>query len=107
MVVQELTTFSQDTEQGRAEIRLPTALSDHCDGQAVVHLSARTVREALDGLVAAHPALRRHLFADTGGLRGYVNVFLNQDEVRTLPEGVSTRVLDGDVIMVVPSIAGG
>lgn len=96
-----------DVAAGRAEIRLPTALTDHCDGQNVLFLPARTIADALDGLVRAHPALRRHLFADTGGLRGYVNVFLNEDEVRTLPAGLSARVRDGDVIMVVPSIAGG
>ncbi|HEX6694474.1 MAG TPA: MoaD/ThiS family protein [Longimicrobiales bacterium] len=107
MVLQELTSLSRDAADGRAEIRLPTALIDHCGGQAVLFLPARTIGDALDGLVAAHPALRRHLFADTGGLRGYVNVFLNEDELRTLPAGLSERVQEGDVIMVVPSIAGG
>ena len=107
MVLQALTPFVQGSAQGMAEIRLPTALTDHCDGRAAVRLPAATISEALDNLVRGWPALRRHLYADSGALRGYVNIFLNDDEVRTLAAGFGTRVRDGDVIMIVPSIAGG
>ena len=107
MVLQALTSLTQGSARGVAELRLPTALADHCDGHAVLHLPAATIGEALDALIRRYPALRRHLHADTGELRGYVNIFLNADEVRTLSAGLATRVLDGDVIMIVPSIAGG
>jgi adenylyltransferase/sulfurtransferase len=57
--------------------------------------------------VDRHPPLRRHLYDDKGERRGYVNVFLNDDEVRGLAHDFGTSVRDGDTLMIVPSIAGG
>lgn len=88
-------------------VLLPLALRDHTAGHDEVEVAGDTVTAALGDLVARHPALRRHLYADSGELRGYVNVFLNDDEVRALHEGESTRVQNGDTLMIVPSIAGG
>ena len=93
--------------QAAAVVHLPTALVDHTGGNASVLVEASTIEGSLRALVGRHPALRRHLYADTGELRGYVNVFLNEDEMRTLPDGMGTRVSEGDVLMIVPSIAGG
>ena len=81
-----------------AVVQLPTALVDHAGGAASVMVEASTIRESLCSLVGSFPALRRHLYADTGELRGYVNVFLNEDEVRTLPHGMDTAVAAGDVL---------
>ena len=65
-----------------------------------------TVGEALSGLVTEHPDLRRHLFNEDGKLRAFVNVYLNDEDVRYLQKD-ATPWADGDNISIVPSIAGG
>jgi adenylyltransferase/sulfurtransferase len=67
---------------------------------------AKTVGEALQSLVAATPALRPHLYADDGSLRGFVNVFLGDRDVRTLG-GLDAALADGATLVIVPSVAGG
>ena len=62
--------------------------------------------EALAGLVALHPELRRHLYNEDGKLRAFVNVYLNDEDVRYMQKD-ATAVHDGDNISIVPSIAGG
>jgi len=87
-------------------VRIPAALRDFTDGRDEVYVDADSVDHALHHIVAVHPALRRHLYTEGGALRNYVNVFVNEDEIRTL-DGLQTRVADGDVLFIVPSIAGG
>lgn len=69
-------------------------------------VKANTIGEALSGLVNSHPDLRRHLYTDEGKLRAFVNVYLNDEDVRYLQKE-ATSVSDGDNISIVPSIAGG
>ena len=88
-------------------VQLPLALRDHTSGRDEVDVAGETIRDALSDLVERHPSLRRHLYNDSGELRGYVNVYLNDDEVRHLTHGAATRVRAGDRLMIVPSIAGG
>jgi adenylyltransferase/sulfurtransferase len=88
-------------------VLLPLALRDHTAGLERVDVNGDTIDAALHDLVRRHPSLRRHLFDDNGRLRGYVNVFLNDDEVRHLERGAATQVGDADNLMIVPSIAGG
>ena len=87
-------------------IRIPAALRDHTNGQSSVAVEAPTVADALQQLATTHPSLRRQIYADDGGLRSYVNVFVNQDEIRTL-DGTGTELKDGDTVFIVASIAGG
>jgi sulfur-carrier protein adenylyltransferase/sulfurtransferase len=89
-----------------ATIRIPAALRDYTDGSAAVEVAAASIGEALEGVAAKHPRLRRHLYTERGDLRSYVNVFVNENEIRSL-EGMDTKVGDGDSVMIVPSIAGG
>ena len=89
-----------------ATVRIPAALRDYTDGRAAVDVAAATVAEALDLVARQHPRLRRHLYTEQGGLRSYVNVFINEEEIRTL-DGVDTRLAATDTLMIVPSIAGG
>jgi adenylyltransferase/sulfurtransferase len=65
-----------------------------------------TVAEAMAALVAQHPDLRRHLYADDGKLRAFVNLYLNDEDIRYLQKE-ATAVKEGDNISIVPSIAGG
>jgi sulfur-carrier protein adenylyltransferase/sulfurtransferase len=88
-------------------IQLPSVLRDLAGGRDLWDVEAESVTQALQQLMAHAPALRRHLYTDDGRLRSYVNVFVNQDELRTLPRGVDTPLRQGDSILIVPSIAGG
>ena len=71
-----------------------------------MEVKAGTVAEALSGLTAKHPDLHRHLYTEEGKLRSFVNVYLNDDDVRYLQKE-ATAIKDGDSISIVPSIAGG
>jgi molybdopterin converting factor small subunit len=88
-------------------VQLPPVLREHADSRTEVAVEAPDVAAALGSLTARYPQLRRHLFTDAGAIRPHVNVYLNQDEVRNLPAGTGTRVGSGDVIVILPSIAGG
>jgi sulfur-carrier protein len=74
--------------------------------QASVEVPGNTVAEALAGLVAQHPDLKKHLYADDGKLRAFVNVYVNDEDMRYLQKE-ATALKDGDTISIVPSIAGG
>ena len=87
-------------------VRIPGALRELAGGADEVAAAGRTVRAVLDDLVGRHPGLRRHLRADDGALREHVNVYVNEDDTRWL-KGEATKVGAGDVVTIVPSVAGG
>ncbi len=88
------------------KIQIPTPLRQNAGKQPAVEVNAGTIGDALSDLVARHPELRRHLYTDEGKLRAFVNVYLNDEDVRYLQKE-ATAVKDGDSISIVPSIAGG
>ncbi|HLB92069.1 MAG TPA: ubiquitin-like small modifier protein 1 [Terriglobales bacterium] len=88
------------------KIQIPSPLRQYSGKQSSVDVTAKTVAEALAGLVAQHPDLKRHLFADDGKLRAFVNVYVNDEDMRYLQKE-ATALKDGDTISIVPSIAGG
>jgi len=85
---------------------IPTPLRPYAGKRDHVELSAKTVGEALSTLIAQHGELRRHLYQDDGRLRSFVNVYVNDDDIRYLQKE-ETPVKDGDTVSIVPSIAGG
>jgi len=87
-------------------LRIPTPLRPYADGQTEVSLQGGTVGAALDDLTSRYPALRQHLFTETGDLRAFVNLFLNEEDVRTMG-GVDTPLDETDKLLLIPSIAGG
>jgi sulfur-carrier protein adenylyltransferase/sulfurtransferase len=89
-----------------SRIRIPGPLQMLADGADEIAVKADTVHAALNELVRFHPRLRRHLFEDGGSLRGYVNIYLNEEDVRYL-SGLGTPLNNDDVITIVPSVAGG
>jgi adenylyltransferase/sulfurtransferase len=88
------------------QIQIPSPLRQYSGKQASVEVPAKTVGEALAGLVTQHPELKRHLYSDEGKLRAFVNVYVNDEDMRYLQKE-ATALKDGDTISIVPSIAGG
>ena len=88
------------------KIHIPTPLRQYVGKQADVAVKGGTVAEALSELVSRHPELRRHLYTDDGRLRAFVNVYVNDEDVRYLQKEATT-IKDSDTISIVPSIAGG
>jgi molybdopterin converting factor small subunit len=89
-----------------SKIHIPTPLRQYVGKQASVDVTAGTVGEALNAMVAQHPDLRRHLYTDDGKLRAFVNVYLNDEDIRYMQKE-ATALQDSDSISIVPSIAGG
>jgi molybdopterin/thiamine biosynthesis adenylyltransferase/rhodanese-related sulfurtransferase/molybdopterin converting factor small subunit len=87
-------------------VAIPTPLRSFTAGKDTLELSGATVGEVLDGLLAAHTGLKRHLLQDDGRLRNFVNLYLNETDIRHL-SSTATPVRPGDVLTIVPSIAGG
>ncbi|MSQ03206.1 MAG: MoaD/ThiS family protein [Myxococcales bacterium] len=87
-------------------IQIPSALRSFTDNQARVDVAGATAGQALAALAAAHPALRKHLYADDGQLRSFVNVYKNDEDIRFLGRDL-TPLEEGDTLVIVPSIAGG
>lgn len=88
------------------KVMIPTPLRPYAAKQESVDLQAGTVAEALSALTSRYGDLKKHLYADDGRLRSFVNVYLNDEDIRYLQKD-QTRVKEGDTISIVPSIAGG
>jgi sulfur-carrier protein len=87
------------------KIEIPSPLREQAGGKTEVPASGSTVQAALDDLVRQYPALGPKLFAD-GKLRPYINVFVNDEDIRYLDE-MQTPVADGQVVAIIPAVAGG
>lgn len=87
-------------------IAIPTALRQFSGGQTKVNIEASTAGEALDILTSQFKELRPHLYSDQSTLRSFVNVYVNDEDIRH-QSGPATPLKDGDTVMIVPSIAGG
>src|ERR1700677_2966215 len=88
------------------KVMIPTPLRAYAGKQESVEVSAKTVGEALKGLTDKHGDLKKHLFSDDGRLRSFVNVYVNDEDIRYAQKD-QTPVRDGDTVSIVPSIAGG
>jgi molybdopterin converting factor small subunit len=88
------------------KVMIPTPLRQYAGKQESIQVQAGTVAEALSALTGQFEELKKHLFADDGRLRSFVNVYVNDEDIRYLQKD-QTRTKDGDTISIVPSIAGG
>ena len=88
------------------KVIIPTPLRQYTGKKDAIEVEAKTVAEALSSLTAQFGDLRRHLFNDEGKLRSFVNVYLNDEDIRYLQKE-QTPLGSDDVISIVPSIAGG
>ncbi|MBN2501611.1 MAG: MoaD/ThiS family protein [Anaerolineales bacterium] len=89
-----------------ATLRIPTPLRPYTDGVSEINVEGNNVSEALKELTAQYPAIATHIFTEAGELRSFVNLFLNEEDVRHL-QGVETEIKADDRLMIIPSIAGG
>lgn len=88
-------------------IFIPTPLRPFAEGKDSVQVTASTVAACLEELTQTYPALRKHLFTQDGKVRAFVNLYLNDEDVRYLQAKEETAVSANDSLSIIPSIAGG
>ena len=87
------------------KIQIPPPMRQHTDGKAVVEVEGATVKLVLEQLGTMFPGIAGRLF-DGGNLRRFVNVYLNNEDIRYL-ESLESKVKDGDELAIIPAVAGG
>ena len=87
-------------------VRLPTVLRPHANGQSKVNAEGGTVADVMSWLVGQFPAIAPNLLADDGSLHRFVNVYVNDEDVRYLDK-MDTTLSDGDELSILPAVAGG
>ncbi|MFQ6010669.1 MAG: molybdopterin-synthase adenylyltransferase MoeB [Nitrososphaerales archaeon] len=85
---------------------IPTPLRPYADNEERIDLAGKNIQEVLTQLVTRHGKLKKHLFSEEGKLRNFVNIYLNEDDIRYI-NGIDSEVKEGDTITIVPSVAGG
>lgn len=89
-----------------ATVRIPSPLRRYTNGQSKVESSGASINEIIDSLEAQYPGVKARLCDDSGQIKRYVNVFVNDEEIRTL-QGGDTPVGDKDEVSIIPAMAGG
>ena len=87
-------------------VRIPTTMRPLTGGEKQVSVETGTLSDVIAALEAAHPGLGERLVDDDGGLRKFVNIFVDDDDVRYL-DGLDTKVADGITVSIIPAVAGG
>lgn len=88
------------------EVRIPTILRKHTGGAKAVEAKGSTVREVIDHLDEAHPGLKGAILAEGGEIHRFINIYLNDEDVR-FSGALETAVAEGDVVSILPAVAGG
>ena len=89
-----------------ATVKIPPVLRPSTSGEKEVSADGATVGQVLDSLAEEHPATKTQIFGETGDLNRYVNVYLNDEDVRVL-KGLDTTVGESDTLVILPAMAGG
>ena len=87
-------------------VKVPPVLRPHTGGAAELSVEGSGVGDVLRSLAAAHPGTKSQIFGEGGELNRYVNIYLNDEDVRVL-DGLETRVSEGDTVVILPAMAGG
>jgi sulfur-carrier protein len=87
-------------------VRIPTTLRPMSGGNKLVEVAAGSLSDVIAGLEAAHPGFADRLLDEDGSLRKFVNIFVDDDDVRYL-DGLNTQVADGITVSIIPAVAGG
>ena len=88
------------------EVRLPTVLRPHAGGKSTVTAEGSTIGEVLADLVRTYPGMAGQVLTEDGTLHRFVNVYVDDDDVRYLDQ-LDTSVSDGDTVSILPAVAGG
>jgi sulfur-carrier protein len=88
------------------EVRIPTILRKHTGGARAVEAKGATIREVIEQLESNHPGLRAAILAEGGEIHRFINIYLNDEDVR-FSGALETPVEDGDVMSILPAVAGG
>lgn len=88
------------------KVRIPTPLQKLTNEQEEVEVKAASIRELIDGLEQKHPGIKARICDDSGHIRRFVNVFLNEEDIRFLNKE-ETSLKEGDEVSIIPAIAGG
>ncbi|MFY9588542.1 MAG: MoaD family protein [Actinomycetota bacterium] len=88
------------------EVRVPTILRKHTGGAKAVEATGGTLREVVEQLDADHPGLKAAILTDAGEIHRFINIYLNDEDVRFVG-ALETPVSDGDVVSILPAVAGG
>jgi sulfur-carrier protein len=89
-----------------AKIRIPTPLRKLTNNEELVEVSAATIGGAITELQSRYPGIKERLLDDTGSVRRFVNVYVNEEDIRFL-QNQETPIKDGDEVSIIPAIAGG
>jgi MoaD family protein len=87
-------------------VKLPTILRKHAAGEAKVGAEGATLREVLEHLEATYPGITKNVVAEDGGLHRFINVYVNDEDVRYLGS-LETQLSEGDTVSILPAVAGG
>ncbi|MBT7781414.1 MAG: molybdopterin synthase sulfur carrier subunit [Anaerolineae bacterium] len=87
-------------------IKIPTPLRAYTEGEKDISVEGKTVNAALDSLLSIYPDLKKSIYNEYGQLRAFVNLFLGEEHIRDL-EGLDTPLTEKDLLLIIPSIAGG
>lgn len=88
------------------KVRIPTPLRKLTNNEELVEVQAASVGDAINELQGRYPGIKERLLDDTGGVRRFVNVYVNEEDIRFL-QNQQTSLKDGDEISIIPAIAGG
>ncbi len=88
------------------QVKIPTPLRRHTNGQSTVKVEGVSVRGALDTLTTQYPTISERLFDPQGQVKSHINIFLNNEDIRFL-NGLDTSLRDGDTVVLLPALAGG
>jgi molybdopterin synthase sulfur carrier subunit len=88
-------------------IEIPTPLRVYTSNHSSVKVEATTISEAVSALLSRYPEFKKHLYTPDGKLRSFVNLYLNDEDIRYLPQGEESAVQASDTLSIIPSIAGG
>ena len=89
-----------------ATVKLPTILRKQTNGEAQVQAEGDTLRDLLNDLESKYPGITKNIVSDDGGLHRFINVYVNDEDVRYLGS-LETEVADGDTVSILPAVAGG
>jgi molybdopterin synthase sulfur carrier subunit len=89
-----------------AKVRIPQPLQKFVDNQTEILVNGKNIKDVLNALIKNYPDLRERIYDENGNLRKFINIYVNDEDIRFL-DGENTTINDEDIISIIPAIAGG